>query len=103
MKRIFLVLIFLYATRPLADGNAQNGKAKASTCTACHGEFGLSPNDQWPNLAGQKEYYLSKELHMFRDGERINPLMSPVSKMLSDQDIADLSAYFAHLKGEKPQ
>jgi cytochrome c553 len=74
-------------------------KQKAETCSACHGAQGISPNELWPNLAGQKEKYLLHELQDFREGSRVDPLMSPVSKTLSDQDMRELAAYFAQLKG----
>ena len=64
---------------------------------ACHGANGISPNDIWPNLAGQKEGYLAKQLKAFRDGQRKDPMMAPMVAALSDADIADLAAYFASL------
>ena len=73
------------------------GKAKAAVCAGCHGANGVSNNPLWPNLAGQKEQYLAKQLHNFRDGSRTNPLMSPMAKPLSDQDIENLAAYFHSL------
>jgi len=92
MKRWICILIIFYAWHPLAD------ETKAATCKACHGPAGVSANDLWPNLAGQKEGYIVKQLHAFREGSRVDPLMSPVSKMLSDDDIKQLAAYYSHLK-----
>ena len=60
--------------------------------------IGISPNDQWPNLAGQKEGYLLKQIKAFRDGERIDPMMAPMVKPLSDTDVENLAAYFSSLK-----
>lgn len=77
----------------------QDVKQKAMVCSACHGENGLSTNPLWPNLAGQKAGYIEKQLKAFRDGSRVDPLMSPVSKMLSDAEIQDLAKYFSSLKG----
>ncbi len=69
-----------------------------STCTACHGAQGISPNDNWPNLRAQKSEYLSEQLKMFRSGARVNALMSPIAKMLTDEDIKNLSDYFSKMK-----
>ena len=78
-------------------GDAAAGKGKSATCAACHGPNGISPNDIWPNLAGQKEGYLMAQIKAFRDGQRTNPMMAPMAAPLSDTDIADLAAYYASL------
>ncbi len=94
-KSIDIVLLFSLLAPVLVRGDPP----KASTCVACHGQHGISANEQWPNLAGQKREYLVEQLEAFRQGERKNPLMTPVSQMLSDQDIRELAAYFSALKG----
>jgi cytochrome c553 len=98
-KLIFFVLLSLFALQsgPSVAGDAAAGKAKSATCAACHGADGISGNDIWPNLAGQKEGYLVAQLKAFRAGERSNPMMSPMAAPLSDADIADLAAYFSSL------
>ena len=78
-------------------GDAAAGKGKSATCAACHGPNGISPNDLWPNLAGQKEGYLIAQMKAFRDGQRTNPMMAPMAAPLSDDDIANLAAYYASL------
>ncbi len=78
-------------------GDTAAGKGKSATCSACHGPNGISPNDIWPNLAGQKEGYLMAQMKAFRDGQRNNPMMTPMAAPLSDTDIADLAAYYASL------
>lgn len=98
MRRTGWLLILLSAScTALAAGDPEAGKAKSSTCVACHGQAGVSNNPIWPNLAGQKEQYLVKQITAFRDGARQDPMMSPMAKPLSDQDIADLAAYFSGL------
>jgi cytochrome c553 len=52
----------------------------------------------WPNLAGQQEMYLAKQIKAFRDGERKDPSMSPMVAGLTDADIDNLAAYFASQK-----
>jgi len=81
----------------LVDGSAEAGEAKALTCTACHGPEGNSSSAMWPNIAGQNAPYLQAQLNAFKDGSRIDPLMSSQTLMLSAQDMADLAVYFEGL------
>ncbi len=78
-------------------GDAAAGKIKSATCVACHGANGISTNDLWPNLAGQKEGYLIAQIKAFRDGQRVNPMMAPMTAGLSDEDVANLAAFFSSL------
>ncbi len=90
------VALLLAGAAQAAD--LQNGQALASaTCGACHGVDGQGLADDYPNLAGQKITYLMAQLRAFRDGDRANPVMSAVARPLSDQQIADVSAYYANL------
>ena len=79
-------------------GDIAAGKAKASMCAGCHGADGMSLNNVWPNLAGQKAGYLVKQLKDFKSGARKDPMMAGMAKPLSDADIANISAYYASLK-----
>ena len=79
-------------------GDASAGKAKSAACAACHGMAGISAVPMYPNLAGQKEQYIQIQLKAFRDGSRKNPIMSGMAAPLSDDDIANLAAYFSSLK-----
>lgn len=76
-------------------GNAEAGKTKSATCAACHGADGNSVNPEWPKLAGQHPSYIAKQLANFKEDARSNPSMSPMAKPLSEQDMADLAAYFS--------
>jgi cytochrome c553 len=78
-----------------AAGDAAAGKSKSAVCAACHGPSGVSAADMFPNLAGQKQAYISKQLKAFREGSRTDPLMSGMAKPLSDEDIENLAAYFS--------
>lgn len=98
MRNIIFVLL-LQPCLVIAAGDVNQGKQKSATCVACHGAVGVSANSFWPNLAAQKPDYLVKQIKAFRDGQRKDPLMSPVSQMISDQDAEDLAAYFSSLKG----
>jgi cytochrome c553 len=76
---------------------AEAGKVKAEPCIACHGENGVSVADDIPNLAGQKAKYIEAQLKAFKTGERKNGLMNAIAPQLSDDDIADLAAFFSGL------
>ena len=75
-------------------GDAAKGKEKSAPCAACHGADGNSSAPNFPKLAGQYEGYLIKQLTEFRDGARKDTLMSAQAASLSNEDIADLAAYF---------
>lgn len=95
-----LLTIFALATlvtiNPVhAAGDADAGKTKAATCSGCHGPDGNSPVPTFPKIAGQHAEYIAKQLHDYKSGARENATMSPMAMPLSDQDILDLSAYFA--------
>jgi cytochrome c553 len=89
-----LTLSSLCAGAALAEGNATAGQAKAATCSACHGADGNSSNPEWPSLAGQHATYIAKQVRAFKSGTRQSPIMMPMVVSLTDQDIADVAAYF---------
>ena len=98
-KNSLIFFILLALSIPCqAGGDPGAGKEKSQTCAACHGVDGNSTTPQWPKLAGQHPGYLAKQLLDFREGRRSNPQMSPMAASLSDQDIADLSAFYASQK-----
>jgi cytochrome c553 len=82
----------------MAAGDAAAGKSKSAMCAACHGVDGNSLSDGFPKLAGQSEQYISKQLADFKSGARQNAIMAPMVAALSEQDMADLGAYFASKK-----
>ena len=101
MKKILLTSVLLASslcTSSAFAADAAAGKEKAALCAACHGPDGHSVNPMWPNLAGQQEMYLAKQIKAFRDGSRKDPSMSAMVAGLSDDDVANLAAYFAGLK-----
>jgi cytochrome c553 len=82
------------AGAPLA-GDAAAGAAKSATCGACHGPSGNSSiNPEWPSLAGQHHEYIVEQLQLLKAGVRVAPTMAPMAMTLSEQDMADLGAYF---------
>ena len=78
-------------------GSKTDGATKAAVCAACHGPKGISVNPLWPSLAGQQQAYLAKQIKEFRDGVRVEATMQPFVANLTDQDVADLAAYYASL------
>lgn len=76
--------------------NLANGKKKAiAVCAACHGPDGNKTLDpSYPKLGGQYPEYLAKSLHEYKSGKRKNAIMAGQAQSLSEQDIADLSAYY---------
>jgi cytochrome c553 len=104
MKYILPLAFALLSTSAIAAGDAAAGKAKAATCAACHGANGVAIAPIYPNLAGQKAAYMVAQLKAFKSGERKganSALMAPMAMPLSDQDMEDISAYFAAMDAAK--
>jgi cytochrome c553 len=104
MKKIGLLVCLALgmSTAVFAKGDAEAGKAKSLTCSACHGTDGNSAISMNPKIAGQHEGYLVKQLTEFRLASRTggkegrnNAVMNGMSAALSDQDIKDLAAYYS--------
>lgn len=100
MKKLLLLAsaAVALASANVSAADAAAGKAKSATCVACHGANGISAIPMYPNLAGQKEQYLLKQLKDFKSGARKDPVMAPMTMALSDADMANLAAYYASLK-----
>jgi cytochrome c553 len=83
----------------LATGDIAAGKAAAAPCAACHGSDGISRQPGIPSLAGQHAGYIQAALIAYRSGARKTAMMQGVLAPLSEQDIANISAYYASLRG----
>ena len=94
LMKTTMAAAFLLAGSAMA-GDPAAGETKAQTCVACHGEGGNSSLPMNPKLAGQYASYLEHALRSYRDGGRKNPIMAAQVAALSEEDIADLAAYFA--------
>lgn len=81
------------------EGNAEAGQAKAAVCGACHGADGNSPAPNFPKLAGQGERYLLKQITDIKEGRRNVVEMTGILDGMSEQDMADVAAYFASQTG----
>ncbi|AOY47914.1 TPA: cytochrome c [Vibrio cholerae] len=82
-------------------GDVAAGQAKAAVCAACHGMDGIAVISGYPNLKGQSEQYLISSVKAYKNKERTGGLaavMQAQAMMLSDEDIANLAAYYASLK-----
>lgn len=90
-----LMLAGVAAAQDLPEGDAMSGEALMPKCRTCHGMDGIAKLMIAPNIAGEPASYLGAQLQAYRDGTRQNEMMAVVAKPLSDQDIADLAAWFA--------
>ncbi|MHC6528684.1 c-type cytochrome [Vibrio proteolyticus] len=104
MKKLALILSLLASCSVLAQGSIEAGKAKSQTCVACHGADGNSQLAMYPKLAGQHAKYIEKQLKDLKLGMtsagkqgRYDPVMSGMAMPLTEEDMADLAAYYASL------
>ena len=81
-----------------AGGDRAAGREKAKLCRACHGLDGVGKMPNIPNIGGESDFYLTKQLKAFRKGDRHDEQMAIIARDLSDQDIADLAAYYASIE-----
>jgi cytochrome c553 len=112
MKNLFTLALFVSFVAPLsmvhvasaADivGNAKAAENKVASCTGCHGIYGYKASFpevyQVPKLGGQSGKYLEAALQAYKKGDRNHPTMHGIAASLSDQDIADLAAYYSQQK-----
>ena len=92
-----LALVLAGATGAAA-GDARLGKKKAATaCQICHGIDGIAKIPIAPHIAGESDIYLQNQLKAFRTGKRVHEIMSVIAKDLTDEDIANLAAWYASI------
>lgn len=86
-----------FAAGPTQAGNGDPaaGAQKVAVCGACHGATGNSVNPEWPNLASQGADYIAAQLKAFQQGARVNAIMAPNAATLTEQDMADIGAFYA--------
>lgn len=105
MKKILMaVSLAAICGTTMAAGSADAGKGKIAMCSACHGANGVGIGPTFPNLAGQKADYMVLQLKAFKDGSRKGGNAAQMVGMvaaLSEQDMADISAYYASLDAAK--
>ena len=87
----------LAADAGLAD-DIHAGREAARACSICHGELGLAEVPNAPNLAGESKGYITHQLESFRSGDRRHHQMTLIAQTLTDDDIANLAAWFAAIE-----
>ncbi|MCL9776479.1 c-type cytochrome [Vibrio methylphosphonaticus] len=104
MKKLALILSLVASCSVWAEGNIEAGKAKSLTCVACHGTDGNSQLTIYPKIAGQHAKYIEKQLKDLKLGMtsagkqgRYDPVMGGMAMPLSEEDMADLAAYYASM------
>ncbi|MGV6806799.1 MAG: c-type cytochrome [bacterium] len=97
--QIFTGLTFVAAVvashAALAEGDPNAGQAKSAMCAGCHGADGNSPAPNFPKLAGLGEKYLLKQMQDVKAGDRNVVEMTGMLSAFSDQDLADIAAFYS--------
>ncbi len=104
MNKIFsfvLITVLSVMVSSLQAADPVAGKKVSAQCVACHGEDGNSPTPNFPRIAGQHEDYLFQALESYKTGYRKNPIMAGIVAALSEEDMKNVSAYFAAQSGLK--
>ncbi len=98
MKLSSAVVVLILATAITgvshAGGDVERGQEKSQACASCHGPDGNSIAPTFPKLAGQVPGYIAEQLARFKSGERENAVMAGIAQPLSEEDMADLDAYY---------
>ena len=95
-----LSALLAVSTPALGAGDVEQGRTKAFTCTGCHSAPGLRnayPGYTVPKIGGQHADYLVAALKAYRSKERSHPTMQAHAATMTDEDMADIAAYFSSL------
>lgn len=104
MKKFLLLLLLILGPSMGFSADIALPPASMQTCVACHGQTGVSTNPAWPNLAGQHEAYLVKQLTDLKEGKmRKAPVMAAMVASLSPTDIQALAAFLCEPSGQRRQ
>ncbi|MDP3085795.1 MAG: cytochrome c [Rubrivivax sp.] len=95
-----LTALLALAALPAPARDTEAGRLKARACAVCHGPLGISSQPDAPHLAGQPAIYLAAQLRAYRSGARQHEVMAVMAKALTDDDIADLAAWFTSIRIE---
>ncbi len=100
LSTLVMTLIMFPVSAEVNQEQFELGKQKAKVCMTCHGADGISTQDPYPNLRGQKVGYLISSLKDYQTRERTSGLailMQQQADTLSDQDIRDISYFYSML------
>ena len=92
---LFLLVQIYIVNIAVADDAIEQGRKQAGQCKICHGSHGIAQIPIAPNIAGEPEQYIIRQLNAYRSGERQHEMMSVVAKMLNDDNIAQLAKWYA--------
>ena len=99
MKHLIMIITVLalatVAGSGFAAGDPAAGQAKSIICSACHGANGNSSNGDYPSLAGQVPGYIAQQLANFKSGIRSNTIMGGMAQTLTEEDMANLDAWYS--------
>lgn len=98
MRQVVSLLLAAALPGAALAGDAAAGRQKAQMCSVCHGPMGIAAAPETPNLAGEPEGYIGRQLRAFRSGKRQHEVMNVIAKSLSDEDIDNVAAWFATIK-----
>ena len=96
LPTIFGTLVFLAALGPTA-GVADDIEAKLQVCSSCHGQNGQPIDATIPIIWGQTEYFLVKQLHDYKSGDRENLVMASLAKRFTQAELRPAAAYLSKL------
>jgi len=97
----FSTIVLSNITISYAAGDAQAGKAKSAICATCHGPDGNPIAPDFPVIAGQVPGYIEKQLSLYKQGTRKDPIMAGMAQPLSAADMQNLDAYFSGQKSKQ--
>lgn len=103
LSTLLMTLVMFPVSAEINQEQYELGKQKAKVCMTCHGDDGISTQDPYPNLRGQKMGYLISSLKDYQTRERTSGLavlMQQQADTLSDQDIRDISYFYSNLGNE---
>ena len=99
MKRLIMIITTVALTAVagsgLAAGDPAAGQTKSIICSACHGTDGNSNNGDYPSLAGQVSGYIAQQLTNFKSGIRSSTIMGGMAQTLTEEDMANLDAWYS--------
>jgi cytochrome c553 len=98
MRKALIAILAIVAFADVASGagpDSRKGEAISKQCGACHGNDGISVDNNIPNLAGQHFVYLQEQMNAYKKGTRNNPIMNQMISSLSKEQIDDIAAFYA--------